>query len=168
MKSDSDSATAMPTLETISTVELTIERNPEITYGTSGKPRLFIPRRTVNLSATVDYDSSDQGWDWLDAGLGITGAGLTGEPTQNFVKGGIDVTSGRHPSDATRFLRFVSDGTPIAAPVAEANWQFGAARPDTDPGGGRVQFDLAGPLFPLTSASHETIVQVRNDVASTY
>ena len=159
VKLEADNATPV-TVENVENVELVIDRSLELRYGAKLTPAFVIPDRNVDFSAGVVMDSSgnNQGWDYLhQAALGTTGLGAI---SQALASGGsFEVTFGRHPVDATRYLKIASNG---------ANWEYDVDRPEPDPGGGPIEFDVAGIARRPAAGGTEVTITLANDVAGTY
>lgn len=157
LEADSDTPTEMDNVES---VELVIDRALELRYGASLTPAFVIPDRNVDFSAGLLFDDSgnNQGWDFVrQSALGTTG---TGAVSQDMASGGsFEVRFGRHPEDATRYLEIAS---------TEDNWEYIAERPEADPGGGPIEFDVAGPVNRPAAGGSEVVITLLNDVAAAY
>jgi hypothetical protein len=155
LEADSDTPTA---LENVENVSLVVDRAPEVRYGSNLEPRVIVPERMVNFSAGMIYDSDGQGWDFL-AGASLGQVAATGDLSQDFESGSFDVEFGKHPSDATETLVVSSNG---------AVWDYGVERPQSDPGGGLVEFDVAGPVSEPPAGGTEVTVALENAVTLAY
>lgn len=156
---EADNATPVA-VDNAESVELAITRAAELRYGARLAPSFVIPDRNVDFSTSIVVDTSgtNQGWDFLAAAhLGEVAA--TGDIDQGIGSGSFQVTFGRHPIDAARFLRIASNG---------ANWEFGADRPQSDPNGGPVEMDVAGIVKRPAGGGTEVTITLVNDVAATY
>lgn len=157
---EADAATPV-TVDNVESFELTIDRSLEIRYGAKLTPSFVIPERDVDFSAGVLYDTSgsNQGWDYLRmANVGSVAADV--DLSQVIGAGSFNVKTGRHPSDATRFLQFSSNG---------ANWEYAVEMPEPDPGGGPVEFDVAGMVKrPAAGGQELAIMTLLNEVATVY
>lgn len=158
-KLEANSATPQ-TMTNIDSFEFVIDRSPELRYGASLTPTFVIPDRNVDFSAGVLFETSGagQGWDFLhQAALGTTG---TGAVSQNMADGGsFDIKTGRHPEDATRYLQIAS---------TEDNWEYTVDRPEPDPAGGPIEFDIVGIVTRPAAGGSETVITLKNDVAALY
>jgi hypothetical protein len=148
---EADSATPA-TMTNVENVELVIDRALELRYGASLTPTQHIPMRNIDFSAGIVYDTAgNQGWDFLTgAHLGSVTA-VTGDVTQNLVKGSFNVNFGIHPSTDASDLIIASNG---------AAWQYGVERPDPDPGGGPLEMDIAGPVVSPPGSTEITVTLI--------
>jgi hypothetical protein len=155
-KAEADNAT--PALMTnIQSVELVIDRALTMHYGASLTPQEVECDRIVDFAAGIRYDSAQQGWDFLKgAHLGAV-AGTSQE--QTLLRGSFDASFGRHPVSTGRLLRVVSNG---------ANWDYDTERPDSDPAGGAITYDAAGPVGRPTGGGTEITITLANETAGTY
>lgn len=149
-------------------VTFEIDRAPEYRYGPSLTPTIIAPDRMINFSCGMTYDTNTGGWDFLlQAFTGsLTGTGFTGSgPEQSIPEGRFDVQFGRHPADATRYLRVVSNGY---------NWQYTNERPDAEATPGIMEFELNGiAVAPDVDkdgdgSNSEVIITLLNDFAGDY
>lgn len=160
-----DADTGVPVEVTnISAFELAIARDPEVRYGTSLTPSVITPERMVDASGTVVYDTVQQGWDFYRVAI----SGATGTPaqaSQATLRGSFDITFGRHPVSAGRYLRLQS-GTGVTGTPSQV-WDYNVTRPEADPGGGSIEMDVAGPVLTTPGGATEATVIVANDTAGT-
>jgi hypothetical protein len=158
-KLEADNATPV-VVDNVEAFELVINRAPILRHHADlGASKIMPSARDADFSATVtqDSDGNNQGWDYLAAAyLGSVAA--TGPVTQAIARGSFEVTSGRHPADATRFLKLASNG---------AIWEYGVENPQPDPGGEPVTLEVVGPLKEPAAGSEVTI-NVLNEVAAVY
>lgn len=165
IKVDADSGSPQA-VDNVEAFEVTIARDPDIRYGASLMPRVVAPDRLVDASATIAYDSDEQGWDFYRVAI----SGSTATPaaaSQDMREGSFEITFGVHPSSANEMLR-VASGTG-ATGAGMRNWSYSVTRPEADPAGGAITMDVAGPLLTDGSGTTELTVQLTNDAAgSTY
>lgn len=157
VKMEANSAT--PTqMDNVENVELVINRNLELRYGSSLTPTTYIPGRDVDFSCGIVYDSGgNQGWDFLHgAQLGVVAA--SGSVGQDLIKGSFEVTGGKHPSSYVGSMVIASNG---------ADWEYGVERPDPDPGGGPIEMTIAGPVIPPPDDTEITITLI-NEKSGAY
>jgi hypothetical protein len=160
---DADGTSLGTPLTNVESVGLEINRDPEVRYGPSITPAVLAPDRQVNLTATVTYDSAQQGWDFLTTAN--TGSASGTDPDQSTPTGAADVKFGRHPADAAKYLRFVT-GPSIGSP--DALWHYDVARPDAEATPGLVDFDLAGIVAYPAAGPSEVTVELANDKVTAY
>lgn len=155
-KLEADNATPV-VVTNAENAELVINRNLELRYGSSLTPTQQIPSRDVDMSVGIVYDAQgNQGWDFLrGAHLGVVS--VTGAVTQNLVMGSWDMTFGKHPSSYAGSLRIYSNG---------ADWEYGVERPDSDPAGGPLEMDIAGPVVAPAAGGTEFTAVLQNETAS--
>jgi len=159
----------------VESVDAEIRRNPVLRYGPSLTPTVLVPIREVDLSATFTHDPDQLDWDFVTASA--TGSVTGEEESQNLAQGSVDITFGRHPADATKFIRVYSGppigtegtGTYDTAPFS-ANWEFDAQLPDPDPGGGPIDINAAGRLIdpPEDPGESEVTVLLAGGKSSAY
>jgi hypothetical protein len=144
-------------ITTVNNVILTIDRAPEVHYGSRLGPQLIVPVRDVDFQAGMVVDTAQQGWDFHD----VSAYGSVGgtEPTQDVGAGSFDVKFGRHPASASRYLSVVSNG---------ANWEPEVPRPESDPRGGALEMDVAGIVRDPGAAGSEIEVHLLNERATVY
>lgn len=157
--------------DNVESFELNIDRSLDLRFGASLTPKRALAARNIDFSCNMIVDDAVQGgWDLLMASaFGLTGgaSALTGDAagnamTQNILHGSFDIKTGRHPADATRFFR---------AYTPAANWEYVVTRPDSNPGGGPLDFDAAGQVInpaQVGSSGSEVTIEVVNEVSGTY
>lgn len=162
VKLDPSADVATEEYPTAERVMFEVDRAPEYRYGPSLTPTLIVPDRLVNFDAGFVYDSVIGGWDYLlDEYVGS----LTGTvPEQSTPQGSFDVQFGRHPKDATKYLRVVSNGS---------NWQYTLDRPDAEAQPGILEMEATGIVVAPSSAhggsgTDEAEVSLVNDFAGDY
>lgn len=143
----------------VNSVELVIDRAPSIRYGSSLVPVTITPERMVDFSVGLVYDTSgnNQGWDYLKAAHLGDVAGT--ELSQDLPKGSFRVSFGRHPELAGRELTIAGNGQ---------NWEYDVARPDSDPGGGDLEMDVAGVVVRPDAGGTEVTITLANETAGLY
>jgi hypothetical protein len=77
--------------------------------------------------------------------------------TQELLSGSWEATFGKHPGSYAGSLLIASNG---------ANWQYGVERPDSDPGGGPLEMDIAGPVIAPTGGGTEFTATLVNTTVS--
>lgn len=147
------------TMTNIENVSLEIDRTAELRYGAQVNPSTYSPDRLVSFSAGMVYDSTQQGWDFLEQFFtGTTGGAGTG-PDQGIARGSFDVLFGKHPSASTSSLRIQSNG---------ANWEYETERPDAEASPSLLELELNGPMVYPDSGSTEVTVVLINDINAVY
>lgn len=158
VKMEADSATPT-TMTNVESVSIEIDRAPEVRYGSSIVPTTISADRLASFSASLVYDSTQQGWDFLEEFFtGMTGGAGT-DADQGIARGSWEVTFGRHPHDATRLMKAFSNG---------ANWEFETERPDAEASPSLLELELNGPMVYPDSGSTELTIELNNDVSTTY
>lgn len=157
-KLEADNATPA-TVTNVENVELVIDRSGDTKYGGSLTPVLWMPNRHVGFGVGVVYDTSgnNQGWDFINATFFGGTAGVT--QSQDIVKGSFEHTFGRHPALAGRFLKIASNG---------ANWNYRAPRPESDAGGGPLEYDIDGPVVRPSGGGTEVTITLANEFVGAY
>jgi hypothetical protein len=156
-KLEANSATPV-VLTNVQNVMWEVDRGPELRYGPSLTPTIITPDRMVNFSCGLTYDTTQQGWDFLEqAYTGTVGGG--GSPDQGYSSGSFDITFGRHLQDAARSLQITGNGQ---------NWQYTLDRPDAEVNPGVLDFDLTGIAVNPAGGGTETTVVLKNDVVAVY
>jgi hypothetical protein len=176
-----DSDSAVPTLmDNAETIEIEIDRNPEVRYGPSLTPTVIAPDRMVNFNADVMYSTGAggtgitafdrQAWNFLeDAYLSALGA----DPDQTTPTGSFDVTFGEHPgapSPSGGKLRVVSGGgatLPTTVNVQQ-NWEYGVNRPDASETPAIVTYRLDGTMKAPAAGTSEITAILNSAKAALY
>lgn len=177
---DSDSAVPV-IMSNAESITFEVARDPEVRYGSQLTPSVYAPDRMVNFSANVMYDTGaggsgatafdKQGWAFIeDAYL----AALDGDPDQSTPTGSFDVTFGRHPLDAARYLRVVSGGGPVGVSnlptvvTPQQNWHYETTRPAASGSPTLIGYDLNGVAARPAAGPSEATVVLANDRATLY
>lgn len=146
---------------------LTIDRAPERRHGTKLTPSSLTPERQISMEATVTYDADVFDWDFVHSSAfgSVTGDSLD----QGIGHGSFFVEFGRHPEDATRFLRYYTGSEAVDDdPPYPVNWEYRAERPDSDPAGGSLEYTVIGPVIDPGAGGSEVTIALANDVAGAY
>lgn len=150
-------ATPPVEVDNCESVELVIDRAPDVRYAGSLTAVKVVPGRDVDLNVGIHWDSDEQGSDYFNAAN--FGAATGGGASQNLAEGSAELTFARHPALAGRFLRIATNGR---------NWEYGVERPDSDPGGGALEEDIIGILKEPDGGGTEVTITLVNETASEY
>ena len=155
---EANSATPV-TLTNVENVALEIDRAPELRYGAQVNPSTYSPDRLVSFSAGMVYDSTQQGWDFLEQFFTGTVGGAGTGPDQGIARGSFDILLGKHPSSYAGSLRMQSNG---------ANWEYETERPDAEASPSLLELEMNGPLVHPDTGTTETTLVLTNDQAGAY
>lgn len=162
---EADSATPVA-VDNVESIELEINRALELRYGSFLTPQRFIPDRMVNFGCGLIYDSTQAGgWDFVKGSMGVvdgtlTGIGPSGSVSQYILAGSFEVQCGVHAVPAgTWALTIESNG---------ANWEYETERPDADPGGGPIEFDITGMVRDPGAGATEVTLTLVNTLIGVY
>lgn len=179
LKFDTDSAT--PTImDNAETVEIEIDRNPEVRYGPSLTPTVIAPDRMVNVNAEFMYSTGAggagptafdrQGWNFLEDSY-ISALGSA--PDQTTPTGSFDMTFGEHPgapNPSGGKLRIVSGGgaTLPTTITPQQNWEYGVNRPDAADPPTLVTYRAEGTMKLPAAGTTEIVAILNSSKAALY